>query len=288
MSRGDEVITIAGVGSLLSEASARESFDFTNFRVGQVRGWQRCFCQANWINVVCGASCTETNEVAALAMVPAAEDFVSHVALMDVVPEELPGFYEREAGYRILSVPYTVQGAETSATESGFALMCVACDDDEEADRLWSPDGPMMTHCVDKDYVVRWMRLSLRPLWPSQEPMSLQPVDPPLESAESVEDSLSTMDEAELPRGLVAGRGLYPAPGYLRDCAAAHDAAGLLEHFLDTTLLADRRSSLRSYLSVNSGLASYCMSWGPRPSPTSLAEASHTASFERFLWHRFS
>ncbi|CAJ1399304.1 unnamed protein product [Effrenium voratum] len=61
-------VTIAGVGSLLSPASARESFDFSNFRLGEVRGWRRCFCQANWVTVVCGASRLETNEVAALAM----------------------------------------------------------------------------------------------------------------------------------------------------------------------------------------------------------------------------
>ena len=84
------MVTVAGVGSLVSEASpaacwaeftclwytsqdsARESFDFSNFRVGEVedpcvklesrsaplfepwfevRGWRRSFCQSNWVNV---------------------------------------------------------------------------------------------------------------------------------------------------------------------------------------------------------------------------------------------
>ncbi|CAE7027308.1 unnamed protein product [Symbiodinium natans] len=49
------------------------------------------------VNVVCDAACLSTNEVAALAMVPAGEEFVSparrfcHVALLDVALGELPG-----------------------------------------------------------------------------------------------------------------------------------------------------------------------------------------------------
>ena len=35
---GHEAVTIAGVGSLLSPASARESFDFSNFRLGEAGG----------------------------------------------------------------------------------------------------------------------------------------------------------------------------------------------------------------------------------------------------------
>ena len=40
---------------------------------------------------------------------------------------------------------------------------------------------------------------------------------------------------------------LLPAAGYLRLCAAAHLRAGLLDHFLDGTLLADRTTTLREY-----------------------------------------
>eukprot|EP00435_Cladocopium_sp_Y103_P022162 s1726_g5.t1 len=107
------------------------------------------------------------------------------------------------------------------------------------------------------DYVERWMKLSLRPLWPREAPLSLLPVEPPWPSAEAVQKSLVTLDEMELPRGLVPDQDLYPAPGYLRDCALAHAAVGLLDHFLDTTLLADRRTTLRSYLAANPGLSAY-------------------------------
>ncbi|CAK9101324.1 unnamed protein product [Durusdinium trenchii] len=249
----DEVVTLAGVGSLLSEASARESFEFSNFRIGQVRGYQRCFCQANWVNLVCGAGRLSSNEVAALAMVPSDPDFVSEVALLDVTRSELPGFYEREAGYRIISVPYQIAGPD-GAVEEGSALMCAACEDDAEADSLWGLEGPMLKHCSDSSYVFRWMRLSLRPLWPPPEAMPLCPGPP--ESAESVAASLEDFSEEDFPRGLTPGRHLYPA--------MAHDDAGLLEHFLDSTLLADRRSTLRSYLAANEGLRGYVLGTSAR------------------------
>ena len=71
--------------------------------------------------------------------------------------------------------------------------------------------GAMEVHCAGSSYVARWMRRSLRPLWP-----------PP---------------EAEL----------RPSPGYLALCAAAHRRAGVLDHFLDSTLLNDRQTTLREH-----------------------------------------
>ena len=61
-------VTIAGIGSLVSEASARRSFEFTNFRLGEVRGWRRAFNQANWVNVEHGWGSVETANTAALAL----------------------------------------------------------------------------------------------------------------------------------------------------------------------------------------------------------------------------
>jgi hypothetical protein len=39
----DGCITIVGIGSLVSEESARKSFEFDNFRWGEVKGWARIF-----------------------------------------------------------------------------------------------------------------------------------------------------------------------------------------------------------------------------------------------------
>ena len=100
------VHTIAGIGSLVCKASAERSFQFTNFRIGEVRGWRRSFNQANWVNVEHGWGSVLRGTTAALAMVPARPDYVSRVALLDVEDDELAGFYEREAGYHIRSTPF--------------------------------------------------------------------------------------------------------------------------------------------------------------------------------------
>ncbi|EOD25872.1 hypothetical protein EMIHUDRAFT_206076 [Emiliania huxleyi CCMP1516] len=141
---------------------------------------------ANWVNTAHGWGSAARGTTAALAMVRCDADFVSRVALLDVNAEELPGFYEREAGYSI-------------------------------ADTLWAPGGAMERHCAGSEYVAAWMRSSLRPLWPP------------------------------------AGAHLLPAPGYLRLCAAAHRRAGLLDHFLDSTLLHDGVTTLRAHCERDEG-----------------------------------
>ena len=86
------VQTLVGIGSLVSEASARNSFAFTNFRIGEVAGWRRCFNQANWVNVRHGWGSVADGDVGALAMIPASPEYVSSVALLDVTDEELLEF----------------------------------------------------------------------------------------------------------------------------------------------------------------------------------------------------
>uniref|UniRef100_A0A6V4WYN2 Gamma-glutamylcyclotransferase n=1 Tax=Prymnesium polylepis TaxID=72548 RepID=A0A6V4WYN2_9EUKA len=207
--------TLAGIGSIVSKASAQQSFEFTNFRVGEIRGWRRAFNQNNWVNVAHGDGSPERGDTAALAMLPADPDYVSYVALMDVKEDGLKGFYEREAGYNIRWVPYQERAPDGSVSRAGEALLCTACADDAEADALWARGGKMEQHCPGSKYVVRWMSRSLRPLWP-----------PP--SAK-----------------------LLPSPGYLHLCAAAHLHAGLLDHFLDSTLLNDRQTTLREHCAVD-------------------------------------
>lgn len=210
------VYTLAGVGSLVSEASALRSFAFTNFRIGEVRGWRRAFNQANWVNVECGWGSTAKHTTAALAMVKADDaDFVSHVALLDVEEADLFSFYERETGYHIRSTPCYERSGDGSMVQTGNALLCTACENDAEADALWAPDGAMEQHCAGSDYAQDWMRRSLRPLWPSKSAT------------------------------------LLPAPGYLRLCAAAHMRAGLLDHFLDSTVLNDQTTTLRDFCKQN-------------------------------------
>lgn len=206
---GNPTTTIAGVGSLVCEASANESFAFTNFRIGQVVGWRRSFCMASWTNIDEEWGTEETGETACLAMVRASDpDVVSHVALLDVDAIGLRGFYERETGYRIVRVPYSC----AATGEAGHALLCTACESDAHADTLWAAGGEMARHCAGSQLVADNLAQALRPSWP--------PV----------------------------GALLLPAPGYLELCARAHHRAGLLDHLLDSTLVHDGRV-LREYVS---------------------------------------
>ena len=209
------VHTLAGIGSLVSEASAVRSFAFSNFRIGEVHGWRRAFNQANWVNVEQGWGSIAKCNTAALAMVKADASFVSRVALLDVEDSDLFGFYERETGYNVQSTPFYERASDGSVVQMGLALLCTACTDDREADALWAPGGAMEQNCAGSAYAQSWLRDSLRPLWP-----------PPTDV-------------------------LLPAPGYLRLCAAAHLRAGMLDHFLDSTLLNDRTTTLREHCAQN-------------------------------------
>ena len=156
------------------------------------------------------------SNTAALAMVRTDDaSFVSRVALLDVDDEDLHGFYERETGYNIQLTSFYERASDGSMVEKGLALLCTACDSDAEADALWAPGGAMERHCPGSEYAQDWMRNSLRPLWP--------------------------------PRAAL----LLPAPGYLRLCASAHLRAGMLDHFLDSTVLNDRITTLREYCTRN-------------------------------------
>lgn len=233
--------TLVGFGSLVSESSARDSFEFDNFRIGEVRGWRRSFCQANWINAMPsrGWGSVDNGDTAALAMIPAADEHASRVALIDVDDEGLRAFYEREVGYNIVSTAFVVRAEDGTISESGTALMCAACANDEESDALWAPGGVMEAHCAGSSYVTEWMRRSLRPLWPSP-------------CATSTSRSSGGSDSGS---GGSAQPTLLPSPGYLRLVAAAHEIAGMLDHLLDDTLLNDRQTTLRAYCSSSSGHA---------------------------------
>merc|ERR1712100_582549 len=160
------------------------------------------------------------------------------VALMDVEEADLWEFYERETGYDIACVPYVSN--TDGGIEHGEALLCTACTSDAHADSLWRPGGDMEKLCAPNgsEYAAEWMRLSLRPLWP-EPPLWPQPLTPRLPDGTITafdRAALASVAEEELPiREPAPDSALYPAPGYLRGCYAAHRRAGLLDHFLDTS-----------------------------------------------------
>lgn len=103
----DGKVTLLGFGSLVSEESARQSFEFENFRFGTVQGFRRIFNRADWINIDWGDSRLTTGEVCSVAFAEDGSDMLSKVSLMDVSAREgLGGFLHREATYNIIEVPY--------------------------------------------------------------------------------------------------------------------------------------------------------------------------------------
>lgn len=239
LARGGRV-TVLGFGSLVSEASARESFELANFRLGTAAGVQRLFGRADWINIDWGDARVATGEVASLAMAVTGDTSARcRVALMDVTAEEgLEGFLHRESTYRIIEVPF-----RDDLGKEGIALACGECAD-KDVVRLWGPDVWYLRHCTG--------RISYLSEDVPQEPM---PLVPPCGGAPGDASAWLELtpgsDEEDYVYELPQGPWIYPAPGYLRMVYRAHVKAGILDNFLDTTLLMDRGTTLRSYLSGN-------------------------------------
>ena len=103
----DGNVTLLGFGSLVSEKSARASFQFQNFRYGTVTGFRRIFNRADWINIDWGDARIVTGEVCSVAFAQDGTETATRVALMEVTADEgLNGFLHREATYNIIEVPY--------------------------------------------------------------------------------------------------------------------------------------------------------------------------------------
>lgn len=126
----------------MCEESSRKSFAFSNFRLGRITGWRRCFNQNNWVNVHHGDGSLSSGHTAALSMIPA-PGFDSTVALLDVSEGGMRSFYEREDGYKIVAVPFAEDSPDSDERRHGEALVCTACQDDDEANALWTRGGDM-------------------------------------------------------------------------------------------------------------------------------------------------
>ena len=105
----------------------------------------------------------------------------------------------------------------------------------------------MLRHCAESEYAKAWMSRALRPLWPGPEAK------------------------------------LWPSPGYLELCATAHRHAGLLDHFLASTLLHDGGTTLRAHCERDEGARASLLDllddWGlPRAEGDDVIVTSRTYS----------
>ncbi|CAE8636353.1 unnamed protein product, partial [Polarella glacialis] len=247
----DGRITILGFGSLVSEASVSNSFDISNFRYGNVVRLQRIFNRASWKTIEMGRARTPTAEVATVSLAVIGGSTVQcRVALMDVdMHDGLQGFLHRETSYCMLEVPFV----DDNGT-SGFAVACGECDD-KEISKYWGPTVSFVEHCVGRiTYIGDAIPAEPMPLVP---PLNRTPGNPDIWVDFTPDHEYDKNHQYVLPEG----PWIYPAPGYLRLVYRAHVSAGgdMADNFLDTTLLLNRKTTLRMYLDSNLLLKAWVM-----------------------------
>lgn len=133
------LMTVAGFGSLLSEASARSTFpQLRNFRQGRLRGWRRVFAHQCEIFFARGIARPETREVSSLSVEehPDSEIVVS-LFEVEATPASVAAFIEREHEFRFVAV-------EPLHSDSGRplgrrAVVCARWDDASYRQRRCPP-----------------------------------------------------------------------------------------------------------------------------------------------------
>jgi len=129
-----ELQSTVGIGSLLSERSARTTFpELRNFRSARIGGYQRKFGKVGVILIREGLANWDTVEVASCAAFPA-PDHELQVTLFEIDSRETPAFYERENLFRIVPV----QAEPLDGSASCEALLCAAFSDAEYRERCGS------------------------------------------------------------------------------------------------------------------------------------------------------
>lgn len=235
------LITIVGLGSLLSERSARTTFPaLRNFRVGRIDGFRRVFAHPAAIFFERGIADLESLQIASLSAEECAgASFVC--SLFEVEDEGMERFREREEEFELRHVPFTTLSASADggeATEaSATALMCLRSTDDAYV-QLWG-----------QERFVSPRHVFLACACASQASGRTSPPGRP----RSAQDRLYRANGLPTIWGWRPDSGVRPCQVYLRHCVLAAERVGELCHasFLDDTFLIDRTTTLRSYLVAN-------------------------------------
>lgn len=217
LSRQNErtMITILGLGSLLSERSSRVTFpNLEKFRLGRVPNYRRVFGHPASIFFQRGLANVETKEYSSLAA-EYCEGHPGFICSVFQVPSEgvmLPNgipsraFLEREEEFDIVQVPFIDFGkSKTEISSHSKGILC--------------------TRFTDVGYVERWggerfdehyKKYGIDTIW-----------------------------------GFRNDSGLRPCQVYLRHCYLAAKKMGdeCFDSFLDETVLVDRTTTVREYVS---------------------------------------
>jgi len=213
LAKQDDMITILGFGSLLSERSSCMTFpELQNFRLGRVPNYRRVFGHPASIFFQRGIANFQTNEISSLSAEPCRghPGFVCSVfevpskeMMNDGVPSQ--AFLEREEEFNI-TTGVTYHSLD-DLTVTGTGVLCTSSDDDTYLSR-WGEDH------FNKQY----NQYGVNTIW-----------------------------------GWTTDSGLRPCAVYLRHCYLAAKSMGdeCFNSFLDETFLVDRETKLRDYIAGN-------------------------------------
>eukprot|EP00386_Alphamonas_edax_P012298 GDKI01038485.1.p1 GENE.GDKI01038485.1~~GDKI01038485.1.p1 ORF type:complete len:273 (-),score=51.20 GDKI01038485.1:29-847(-) len=146
---GGDTTTIIGIGSLLSEKSARHTFPLLQrFRLGRLRGYRRVFGHPADIFFERGIANMFTLEISSLAAEPLTAEEMTHethrngfiVSIFEVSNDTLEAFHLREEEFRIVR-------AEVEEEEGGMV------------------EGLLCARGSDEEYVQKWGIERLRTKW---------------------------------------------------------------------------------------------------------------------------
>eukprot|EP00537_Pseudo-nitzschia_pungens_P011967 CAMPEP_0172388528 /NCGR_PEP_ID=MMETSP1061-20121228/5611_1 /TAXON_ID=37318 /ORGANISM="Pseudo-nitzschia pungens, Strain cf. pungens" /LENGTH=286 /DNA_ID=CAMNT_0013118443 /DNA_START=114 /DNA_END=974 /DNA_ORIENTATION=- len=247
------MVTILGLGSLLSERSSRTTFpDLSNFRLGRVSNqYRRVFGHPASIFFQRGLANMETKEFSSLSA--EALDFYStknddldyqggficsvfEVPREQVYLDETDGdgrivatrptgaFLEREEEFDIVEVPFVEFSDSNGKTGDNDEPTAAAATAAAAAAATATKLGTLCTRFTDQGYLERWGKSRF------DEKISRYGIDTIW--------------------GWEADSGLLPCRVYLRHCYLAAKSMGpsCLDSFLDETFLVDRKTTIRQYL----------------------------------------
>ena len=233
-------ITILGLGSLLSERSARTTFPhLRNFRCVRIRGFRRVFAHSPSIFVARKIANMETLELSSLSAEPCeGSSFIMTAFEVDDNGSGMDAFREREEEFKLSMVPCTCAHKDgdfvahmSRLSDRSLRLCCVsAVNTDEALDGKPDPTSELGMLCeasTDDAYVQQWGQQRF--------------------DDEYTKRGLSTI------WGWRQDSGLRPCGAYLRHCVLAAQRLGETAHqsFLDETFMVDRKTTIRSYLEAH-------------------------------------
>ena len=264
--RPDGWIAVLGIGSLLSERSARHtSPNLRNFRTARVKGWRRVFAHTAPVFFERGIARPETREISSLSMEPIVEGGMAAssetwaaahgpdgllATYFEIPGEEFPALAAREAEFELTAV--TARDGRDRHKLLPAAILCTRSSDASYVERYCVREGEADAD-GRKDEACGCVACTLRgygerKIW--FPPTGRKP------TAEAATASRGNPGEGvgdDAP-----GVSILPCRVYARHCVlAARSLVGAPggeeaeASFLEHTFLSDRVTTLRQYLEEN-------------------------------------